>query len=321
MVLDPKTDQYYVGENARLLAHWQGAGAASRPDVWFTYHLYYKASDLVGPQIAAALRIPYLAAEASYAGKRNRDGWRPWQAEVETALAACDVIFCYTQADRDGLADAPAGRAQLRDLPPFIDTAAFTDLPPKLPSHGALRLIASAMMRSASNKVESYQFLAQALHHIRDRPWHLTIVGDGPARAEVEQAFTGLPAKAVTWCGQLERAALIAQLSAADLFVWPGVREAYGLVYLEAQAAGLPVLALDDGGVASTLLPGVTGQLVTAKNPRAYAQALCALADDRQRLSQMGRDARAFVLGQRGLAPAACLLADGVRAAMQGRTD
>ena len=45
-------------------------GRRPRPDLWFTYHLYYKAPDLVGPLVAGALGIPYAVAEASVAHKR-----------------------------------------------------------------------------------------------------------------------------------------------------------------------------------------------------------------------------------------------------------
>ena len=38
-----------------------------RPDLWFTYHVFYKAPDLIGPKVSAALKIPYVIAEASHA--------------------------------------------------------------------------------------------------------------------------------------------------------------------------------------------------------------------------------------------------------------
>ena len=54
----------------RLVAGWRAAPAALRPDLWFTYHVYYKAPDWLGPAVSAALGIPYVIAEASYAEKR-----------------------------------------------------------------------------------------------------------------------------------------------------------------------------------------------------------------------------------------------------------
>ena len=45
----------------RLIAQWRAADVESRPDAWFTYHLYHKAPDWIGPTVSEALRIPYLA--------------------------------------------------------------------------------------------------------------------------------------------------------------------------------------------------------------------------------------------------------------------
>ena len=49
---------------------------SERPAVWFTYHLYYKAPDWIGPAVARALDIPYIVAEASFAPKRDRPPWQ-----------------------------------------------------------------------------------------------------------------------------------------------------------------------------------------------------------------------------------------------------
>ena len=59
-----------AAERERLLALYAARAPADRPAAWFTYHLYYKAPDWLGPDLARALAIPYLVAEASVAGKR-----------------------------------------------------------------------------------------------------------------------------------------------------------------------------------------------------------------------------------------------------------
>ena len=45
------------------------------PDLWLTYHLFHKAPDRLGPTVAAALDIPYVVAEASFAPKQARGPW------------------------------------------------------------------------------------------------------------------------------------------------------------------------------------------------------------------------------------------------------
>jgi len=56
----------------RLLAHYRALPRAEQPALWFTYHLYHKAPDHIGPVVARQLGIPYVLAEASYAAKQAR---------------------------------------------------------------------------------------------------------------------------------------------------------------------------------------------------------------------------------------------------------
>ncbi len=277
------------------------------PDLWLTYHPYYKSPDLLGPTIAEALRIPYATAEASHAAKRNRDAWQPWQAHAERALQAGAVHFCMTRRDHAGLAAFLGGESRLVFLPPFLDTAPFEALAEKPPREDHAALITVAMMRP-DGKLPSYRFLAAALGLLRSDAWHLTIIGDGSARAEVEGAFAAIDPARLTWRGLLSRQDLLPLLSRADLFVWPGLNEAYGMSYLEAEAAGLPVLALDSGGIGDVVAAGRTGVLVPPASPEAFAAALDRLIAARGTLGAMGQAARAFVLGERNLASAAAIL-------------
>ncbi|TIN91238.1 MAG: glycosyltransferase family 4 protein, partial [Mesorhizobium sp.] len=77
----------------------------------------------------------------------------------------------------------------------------------------------------------------------------MSVVGDGPARDEVKAQFAGLPADRIEWLGAIEPAAVPDVLYSGGIYVWPGCGEAYGVAYLEAQAAGLPVVAQDIAGV------------------------------------------------------------------------
>ncbi|MEO0672939.1 MAG: glycosyltransferase family 4 protein, partial [Pseudomonadota bacterium] len=242
-------------EAARLISRWNGDGLAWRPDVWFTYHLYYKAPDLIGPAVARALGIPYVVAEASYAAKRNDGPWRENQVEVRAALSDAAAVLTLNQRDVEGIAQVVGPDTQLVDLPPFLDLseidAALGGLLPMTtregPAHDPVRLVTAAMMRSGA-KLESYERLARSLDALTDVAWTLDIIGDGDARPAVEKAFARFGDR-VTMRGQLEREALIRAFADADVFVWPGIGEAFGMVYLEAQAAGLPVAAIDVDGV------------------------------------------------------------------------
>ena len=84
---------------------------------------------------------------------------------------------------------------------------------------------------------------------------------------------------------------LAAQFRAADLVAMPSFSESYGLVALEAQACGTPVLASDAGGLRSAVDDGRTGWLVSRRTPEAWAEALRSALGDPAELARRGRAA------------------------------
>ena len=291
-------------ERARIAERWQARGA---PHAWFTYHPYYKSPDLLGPDLCAGLGVAYVTAEASYAGKRDHDAWAPFQAAVARGLRQAALNFAMTRQDQQGLLQLLGRGAPVVHLPPFIDTAPFEvlpALPPRKPG-APVELITVAMMRAGA-KLRSYEFLAEALGTLTWLPWRLTIVGDGSARGAVEAAFARLPAEKIKWSGAVAPAEISRLLAHADAYVWPGFDEAYGVAYMEAQAAGLAVAALACGGIPDAVRPGETALLAPADASAAdYARLIGELvsnADSRQRL---GANGRRFILGERSLAAAA----------------
>ncbi|TBC54134.1 glycosyltransferase (plasmid) [Rhizobium ruizarguesonis] len=286
-------------ELERLRLTWK---SAPRPELWFCYHPYYKSPDPFGPAISAEFAIPYVTAEASYAAKRDRTGWAASQKRVGEAIMQAAVNISFTERDQAGLA-AAFPQARLAGLKPFIDTALFEKVSP---APDPRRLMTVAMMR-AGDKMDSYVMLAKALGLIEDRPWTLAVIGDGPMRQEVQGLFAGLAGR-IEWLGERNAVEIAELLGHGGLYVWPGCGEAYGLAYLEAQAAGLPVVAQETAGVPAVVEAGVTGLLTPDGDVTAYAEAVAALLDDRQRRDAMGQAALRFVLGQRSLVMAAQLL-------------
>jgi glycosyltransferase involved in cell wall biosynthesis len=253
----------------RLIAKYRARPKRERPQAWFSYHLYYKAVDWIGPQVADALDIPYCLVEASHAPKRAGGPYAFSHKAAEAAIRRADAIFCLNPVDRQCVAPLVAKR-RLIDLPPFLDVAAFTQ---NLPSRATARnrlakahgidpdqpwLLAVGMMRRG-DKLASYRLLAEALQHV-DRPWQLIVVGDGEARPEVERVMRPI-AGGVFLLGVVRRAALTGIYAACDLFVWPAINEAFGMALLEAQSCGLPAVAGAWGGVATILIDGKTGWL------------------------------------------------------------
>ncbi len=287
-------------EVARLLA---ALAAGPRPKLWFTYHVYYKAPDWIGPAVAAALDIPYVIAEGSRAGKRAKGPFALGHAGAETALNAAHLVLAMTRHDREALARArPAGQI-LADLPPFV-AAADPSRPGRPP--GGRRLLAVGMMRGG-DKLASYRLLAQTLLLLRTPDWTLDVVGDGPSRGEIAARLAPFGAR-LHLHGALAPPALARLYAEADLLVWPAVNEAYGMALLEAQSQSCPVVAGDYGGVRDALRDGITGLVVPPGDAMALARGVDALLADPARRAAMAAAARHFAREDRGPAQAAARL-------------
>ena len=134
-------------------------------------------------------------------------------------------------------------------------------------------------------------------------------------RAQVAGALARI-ADRVRLTGALPPDRLARIYAAADLLVWPAIQEAYGMALLEAQAAGLPVLAGDAGGVPDIVRHGSTGVLVPEGDAGAFTAALGGLLDDPGRLPAMGEAARRTVQAEHGLDAAAAALDGWLRRAV-----
>jgi glycosyltransferase involved in cell wall biosynthesis len=113
---------------------------------------------------------------------------------------------------------------------------------------------------------------------------HLYLVGDGPERREFE-----LLAQRSPHSGRIHfegySAAPQAYMLSADVFVLAARRESFGLVLIEARAAGCAIVATDADGIAEALDQGRSGMLVPPRDAPALAQALChMLENDRERM-------------------------------------
>jgi glycosyltransferase involved in cell wall biosynthesis len=293
-----------VGERLgqRLLRRLLALDPASRPRCWFTYHLYHKAPDWIGPLVSKSLGIPYIVAEGTVAEKQRNGPWRQGFAAATAAITEADLVLAINSTDLPGVASVVADPARIAHLPPFLDLAAFEgrngreQKKPRLADKLRLPLeppwlVTVAMMR-VGNKLDSYRTLAKALHRCPHLPWHLIIVGDGAMRTEVEAAFSGELSARVTFTGRYAHAELPALLGACDLCVWPALAEPLGMALLEAQAAGLPVVAGNSGGVSDIVREGETGRLLPPGDADSFADAVISLLDDTAARIAMGKRAR-----------------------------
>lgn len=128
--------------------------------------------------------------------------------------------------------------------------------------------------------------------HARGVATRVAIVGDGPARGQLKEL---LPF--ASFFGTLTGTALAEAYASADIFLYPSTTEGWGATCLEAQAAGLPVVATRSSGIVEVIEHGVGGLLLPPHNITALADAVEGLIKDTGARRRMGNAATAHAAG------------------------
>lgn len=149
-------------------------------------------------------------------------------------------------------------------------------------------------------RVKGLHLLIDALAHMKDSvEYRLIVVGDGPERWRYQRMAYELLGDRVNFLGALPFQAVTREYQRAWIFCMPsytqptGETEAFGLVFAEAQAAGVPVVAFATGGVPEVVEHGVTGLLAVEGNVQELADYLQALLKDERLRYRMSTAARA----------------------------
>ena len=133
---------------------------------------------------------------------------------------------------------------------------------------------------------------------------HILMVGEGPYREHLEKLVAKLKvSSAITFIGRIQHADLPRYISAGDIFAMPsrsrlaGLEvEGLGIVYLEASACGLPVIAGSSGGAPDAVEDGKTGQVVDGRDTTAIAQSVIKFLKDPEGSKRMGEYGRTWVV-------------------------
>ncbi|WNF29898.1 glycosyltransferase family 4 protein [Streptomyces sp. C11-1] len=228
-----------------------------------------------------------------------------------------DAVTYLGAATRAPIAAAlgPAAARRMVRLAPGVDAAAFRVRPgareaPGAPARGVRQrygLGSRPVILCAARLVprKGQDTLIRALPAVRRAvPGAvLLLTGDGPYARTLRRlaADTGV-ADAVVLAGGQPHTAMPGHYAAADVFAMPcrtrrrGLEvEGLGIVFLEAAAAGLPVLVGDSGGAPDTVRDGETGHVVDGRDVAAVADRLVALLLDRAAATEMGEKGRAWV--------------------------
>ncbi len=276
---------------------------ASPADIWLTYHSYYKAPDLLGPAAAGHMKIPYVIFQGIYSTKRRRR-WttRPGFYLNKNSLQCADHVFTNKSVDLLNLKRLlPESRVTY--VAPGITPA---DFPFDAQARRDLRMqwkvadkpvIFSAAMFRQDVKTEGLTWVIRACGELlrQGQDFLLVIAGDGKERGRLQQLAGEHVPDRVHFVGKIPRADMYRFYSAADLFVFPGIRESLGMVYLEAQSCGLPVVAFKNAGVPEAVQEGKTGILVPRFAREPFVDAIRRLLEDPGLRKQMGRAASAYV--------------------------
>ena len=250
------------------------------PDIWLSYHSYYKAPDLLGPYCSDKLKIPYVIFQGIYSTKRRKklSTLLGFILNKKTLLRA-DHIFTNKRRDHKNLSRIIPPE-KLTYIAPGIQPEDFTFSAKErgkqrclLADKNDIIIMTAAMMRHGvktsgiSKVIESCSRLQQKGYQLR-----LLVAGDGECKKQLErQADTQLPGK-VHFLGKINRKELYKYYSGADIFAFPGIQESLGMVYLEAQSCKLPVVAFEDWGASEAVRAGETGLLSPASRPEQFTE-------------------------------------------------
>ncbi|MFC9682780.1 D-inositol-3-phosphate glycosyltransferase [Streptomyces sp. NPDC056948] len=327
---------------AQLCAFTHGvmqAWAGHRPGHYDLVHSHYWLSGHVGWLAAQRWGVPLVHAMHTMAKVKNAnlaDGDSPEPAARvigETQIvAAADRLIANTTEEADELArHYGADTDKLAVVHPGVNLTRFSPADGRAAARARLGLPQDALIPLFAGRIQPLKapdVLLRAVAVLLDeRPELRSRIlvpvvggpsGSGLAKPEGLQklaARLGI-ADVVRFRPPVGQEQLADWFRAASLLVMPSYSESFGLVAIEAQAAGTPVLAAAVGGLPVAVDDGHTGFLVRGHNPADYARVLRDFADDPQLAPRMGaqaaRHAQSF-----GWDTAAAATADVYTAAMQ----
>ncbi len=280
-----------------------------RPHIWLTHHSYYKSPDVFGWWMTKNPgKARYVMFQAMYSTKRRkRAKTKPGYLINLMALKRADLVFTNNYNDINDLKRV-LNENRIVYVPPGIypehfkrDEAARKNLRLQLGlEENTFTLLTVARFRKGV-KWLSLKFLIESVYFIQKGkvPFKLLIIGSGPMEKQLKGLASELLNDRVIFVGEVPRENLYKYYSASDLFVFPGIGESLGMVYLEAQACGLPVIALDGPGVRQVIQNKETGILVREKDTKLFAEAIEGCYSDKEMRKGMGKKAMLYVARDR----------------------
>ena len=269
------------------------------PDLWLTYHSYYKAPDLLGSWVAKRNGLPYVVFQGSFATKRRRQ-LKNLAGYIlnRRALSRADMVFVNRREDFLNMKRLLPIDKVVYVAPGIhpnefeFDTAKRAEYRREWGVGDAPVVLSAAMFRpGVKTKGLSWVIRACGLLKRAGHDFFLAIAGDGKEKAYIQDLAQKELGDQVRFVGKLPRPDMHGFYSAGDLFAFPGFEESLGMVYLEAQSCGVPVVAMADGGIPEVVANGETGLLTLVGDFDAFTNAIRQLLDNASLREQYGRAA------------------------------
>jgi glycosyltransferase involved in cell wall biosynthesis/predicted metal-dependent phosphoesterase TrpH len=224
--------------------------------------------------LARVMQLPVIGSYhtelAAYAGLRSGSAHLELfaAAALRGFYAPCEMVLSPSEATDARLAELGIDRERTGRWDRGVDLTRFDPAhrDPKLFGGTCNVLYAGRLTREKGVDLLADAFLAA---RARDPRLHLVLAGGGPEEPMLHERLR----EHATFLGWLEGEELARVYASADAFLFASRTDTFGQVILEAQASGLPVIAVDEGGPASLIEHGDSG-LLTAPDPDALASAL-----------------------------------------------
>ncbi|MEV6659038.1 glycosyltransferase family 4 protein [Nocardia fluminea] len=264
------------------------------------------------PLAAMAPMLRRAGAERILASTHGHEvGWSmlPGSRQVLRSIGEhTDVVTYVSKYTRGRFASAFGPRAALEHLPPGVDPTEFRPDPAareELRARYGLGERPTVLCLSRLVPRKGQDMLIVAMTEIRERVDGavLVIAGGGPYETRLRALAEALGVQdSVVFTGRVPSSELAAHHTIADVFAMPcrtrgaGLDvEGLGIVFLEASATGVPVVAGDSGGAPETVREGETGIVVHGRSVPQISDAIVELLTDRDKAAEMGAAGRAWV--------------------------
>lgn len=296
----------------RLLAEIrQGPGV----DLWISEGISPETPDRLGPIVSSALTVPFVALEP------DLESWADRQSNeaVQSVRQASHIVTTSSRTGRQ-LKELVSDPGSLTLLPPFVDVSALQAAHKVRELHRA-RLASKLQLPEASpwlltdgamergDALQSYDSLALALSRLILLDWKLIVIGRGDAQSEAKNVMLRIPQDRIRYRDALSSGEFAALCVSCDLFVWPAIGSAPTASLLEAQAAGVPVIAGRKDSTSDRVVDGRTGRLTPMGNAESFANAVSFLLRQPDFLQSFSEEARETINVDHNINTAALTLA------------